>query len=363
MWKIAIYKDEKRGTWYVSVYVEFKNGDTDRILRRGFKSQAEARKKEAELIFNASISNPDNPLIGDVLDEYADWYEKRRKESSTHKIKKDIRLYIRPFFKNKLIKDITRRDIIKFQDYLLDKLSVNTAKGVHTQFSAILRYAASMEYIDKNVAKEVGNIRGGSTKRFEYWSLNEFKEFIRTVDNLKFKTLFMLLFFSGARIGEATSLTWKDIDFKNDMIDINKTTFKGKVTDPKTESSIRKVKMPKHTMNLLAQLKLQENPKIEYFVFGSFYDPLHVNTARGAYTRYVDQTEVKKIRMHDFRHSHASYLINNGYDIQIVSKRLGHAKVSTTLDIYAHLYPNKEDEAISQMEDDFKVADVIKLVK
>lgn len=360
---MAIYHDEERNTYYVSVYVTYKNGDKDRVLRRGFKTQAEAKKKEAELIFNASISNPDNPLFSDVLEEYAEWYEKRRKASSTHKIKKDIRLYIKPFFKNKLIQDITRRDIMKFQNFLLDKLSINSSKGVHTQMSAVLRYAASMEYVSNNVAKDVGNIRGSSDKRFEYWTLSEFKEFIKIVDDLKFKTLFMLLFFSGARIGEATSLTWKDIDFKNDMIDINKTTFKSKVTDPKTKSSIRKVKMPKHTMNLLAQLKLQESPKMEYSVFGKFHDPLHVNTARGTYTRYVNKTEVKKIRMHDFRHSHASYLINNGYDIQIVSKRLGHSKVSTTLDIYSHLYPNKEDEAIAQMEDDFKVADVIKLVK
>lgn len=360
---MAIYKDKKRGTYYVSVYIELKNGERKRMVKRGFKTQAEAKKGEAEIIFNASTHNPDNPFMIDVLDEYADWYEKRRKASSTHKIKKDIRLYIKPFFENKRIQDITRRDMIRFQDYLLGKISINTAKGVYTQLSAILRYATSMDYIDTNVAKEVGNIRGGTTKRFEYWTLNEFKEFISVIDDLKYRTLFMTLFFSGARIGEVTSLTWKDIDFKNDMIDINKTTFKGKVTDPKTKSSIRKIKMPKHTINLYAQLILKVNPKTDYYIFGSFYDPLHVNTVRGYYSRYLDKTDLKKIRMHDFRHSHASYLINNGYDIQIVSKRLGHAKVSTTLDIYAHLYPNKEDEAIAQMQDDFKAADVIQFAK
>lgn len=360
---MAIYKDEKRGTYYVSVYVELKNGDRKRILRRGFNSQAEARVAEAEIIVNASIEDPDNPLFDDVLDEYSDWYEKRRKESSTHKVKKDIRLYVKPFFKNKHIQDITRRDVIRFQDYLLDKLSLTTAKNVHTQLSAIFRYAISMEYITENVAREVGNIKGSTNNRFEYWTLEEFKVFISVVDDLKHRSLFMLLFFSGARIGEVTALTWKDIDFKNNMIDINKTIYKNKATDPKTKTSIRKVMMPTHTMNLLRQLKLKESPKIDYFVFGEFYTPLHVNTARGIYRRYTDMVKLKEIRMHDFRHSHASYLINNGYDIQIVSKRLGHARVSTTLDIYSHLYPNKEDEAIAQMEKDFKGADIVKLVK
>lgn len=363
MLKIAIYKDEKRGTYYVSVYVELKNGERKRILKRGFKTRAIARKAESEIVFNASTQSPDNPFFDEVLDEYANWYEKRRKASSTHKIKKDIRLYIKPFFKNKRIQDIARRDVMRFQDYLLDKLSITSAKNVHTQLSAILNYAIIMEYLSVNVARETGNIKASQNTRFDYWTLEEFKVFIGVVDELKHKALFMLLFFSGARIGEALSLTWKDIDFKNSMIDINKTTYKKTITDPKTKSSIRKVKMPKHTMNLLRQLKLQESPKIDYCVFGEFYTPLHTNTARGIYRRYADLVSLKSIRMHDFRHSHASYLINNGYDIQIVSKRLGHAKVSTTYDIYSHLYPNKEDEAITQMEDDFKIADIIKLVK
>jgi len=360
---MAIYKDEKRGTWYVSVYVTLKNGERKRIMRRGFKSRAEARTAEAEIILNASIDNPDNPLFCDVLDEYSDWYERRRKKSSAHRIKKEIRLYIRPFFKGKYVQDISRRDIVRFQDHLLDRLSLTSAKNTHTLLSAILNHAIKMEYLDKNVAREVGNIRGTSTKRFDYWTLEEFKEFINVVDDLKHQALFMVLFFSGARIGEVLALTWKDIDFKNNMIDINKTTYRNTTTDPKTKASIRKVKLPKHTMNLLRQLKLQESPKIGYFAFGEFYTPLHVNTARGIYRRYADLVDLKEIRMHDFRHSHASYLINNGYDIQIVSKRLGHAKVSTTLDIYAHLYPNKEDEAIAQMEDDFKTADIIRLTK
>ena len=360
---MAIYKDKNRGTWYVSVYVEIKNGDRKRVLRRGFKTRADAKKAESEIIFNASIESPDNPFFVDVVDEYISWYEKRRKASSVHRLKKECRLYIKPFFENKFIQDIQRRDVVRFHDFLLDKLSVTTSKNIHSYLSAIFNFALKMEYVNNNVAREVGNIQVSENKKFDYWTLDEFKEFLKVVDNFKYQTLFMCLFYSGARIGELLGLTWKDIDFDNNMIDINKTASEGKVTSPKTKSSIRIIKMPNHTMNLLRQLKLQTNPKDDYFIFGEFYDPLARTSVQDYYNRLFDKTKVKRIRVHDFRHSHASYLINNGYDIQMVSKRLGHAKVSTTYDIYAHLYPNKEDEAVAMMEDDFKPADVIKLIK
>src|SRR5699024_743501 len=141
---VAIYKDKKRGTYYVSVYVELKNGERKRIMKRGFKTQADAKKAEAEIVFNASIQRPDNPLISDVVDEYISWYEKRRKASSIHRLKKESRLYIKPFFGNKFIQDIKRRDVIRFHDFLLDKLSVTTSKNVHGYLSAILNHAVKM---------------------------------------------------------------------------------------------------------------------------------------------------------------------------------------------------------------------------
>lgn len=353
----------------MSVYVELKNGDRKRILRRGFKKQSEARKAEAEIIFNASIESPDNPMFVDVVDEYISWYEKRRKASSLHRLKKECRLYIKPFFDNKFIQDIKRRDVMKFHDFLLEKLSVTTAKNVHGYLSAIFNYAVKMEYTNINVAREVGNVDANETKKINYWTLEEFKGFLKVVENFKYQTLFMCMFYSGARIGELLALTWNDVNFDHNTIDINKTTTHQQVINtPKTKSSIRILKMPNHTMNLLRQLKLQTNPKNDYFVFGEFYDPLSRSAVTDYYSRLFDskgktKTKVKRIRLHDFRHSHASYLINNGYDIQIVSKRLGHKKVSTTYDIYSHLYPNKEDEAIAMMEDDFKPADIIKLIK
>src|SRR5690625_2716927 len=108
---MAIYKDKKRETYYVSVYVETKDKKRKRILRRGFKTIAEARKAESELIFNASFESSDNPLFENVIDDYIEWYSKRKKESSAHRLKKECRLYIKPFFKGKYVQDIRRPDV------------------------------------------------------------------------------------------------------------------------------------------------------------------------------------------------------------------------------------------------------------
>ena len=363
---MAIYKDEKRGTYYVSVYVELNNGDRKRVLKRGFKTRKEAKKAESEIVFNAAIDNPDNPFFKDVIKEYIAWYEKRRKASSLHRLKKECRLYIEPFFGDRHIQNIKKRDVMKFHDYLLGdkKLSITTSKNVHGYLSAIFNYAIKMEYVNINIAKEVGNIQSNNGTKMEYWELDEFKEFIKIVDNLKYKAIFMCLFYSGARVGELLALEWQDVDFDNNALIIDKTYSMGEITTPKTKSSVRNIKMPNHTLNLLRQLKLQVNPKKDYYVFGQFYNPLSHNAVQDYYNRiFINNDDLRRIRIHDFRHSHASYLINSGYDIQIVSKRLGHTKISTTYDKYAHLYPNKEDDAIKHMEDDFKPGEVIKLIK
>lgn len=360
---MPVYKDKKRGTYYVSVYVETRDGERKKVMRRGFKSRQEAKKAEAELIFNASFESSDNPTFAELAEEYLAWYKQRRKASSYRKIESMIRIRLIPYLKNKKVQDITKRDVMRLQNNLLDKYEINSAKRTHAVLSSIFNYAIKVEYLTKNVAREVGNIQARQEKRMDYWTIDEFKKFIKHVDDLMYMAFFMCLFFGGFRKGELLAITWKDINFDDNTIDVNKTVSRNNITSPKNESSNRVLKMPNHTMNLLRQLKLNRKPKADYFVFGEYYNHLHESTLDRKYDEYIKKSKVKRIRIHDFRHSHASYLINNKYDIQIVSKRLGHSNVSTTYDIYSHLYPNKEDDAIAQMEADFKPADIIKLTK
>src|SRR5699024_9010408 len=305
----------------------------------------------------------------DVIDEYQNMSKNTMKESTVNRLNGICRLYIRPNFGEKRIQSISNKDVITFQSKLLKKLALSTARGVHKDLSAILNYALRMEYINKNVASEVGNIKGDEKPSVNYWILEEFKAFLTVVNCTKYKALFMLLFYSGARIGELLGLSWSSVDFKNNMIDIKRRYYKTSFGTPKNKSSIRKIKIPQHTMNQLAKLKLMNKPKPEHVVFGQYLRPHNQSSINQRFYIYLDEfigdgkPTVKRIRLPGFRHSHASYLINRGVDIQIISKRLGHSKVSTTLDIYSHLDPNKEDEIIDMMDDDFNPKKVVNFNK
>lgn len=112
--------------------------------------------------------------------------------------------------------------------------------------------------------------------------------------------------------------------------------------------------MPQHVMNLLAELKLSKKPDKTYVVFGDYYDHISTTTLDRYFYDWIKKSGVKRIRIHDIRHSSASYLINKGAIPSMVAQRLGHKSTAVTLDTYSHLYPSTEKEVINQMEDDFK---------
>lgn len=365
---MAIYKDKKRRTYYFIVRVKDKDGKTKQVKRRGFETRDEAKKAEADVILNYDVMQQENPTFEYVADEYLEWYKRRRKASSYTKIESIIRVNLKPTFGKKKINNIRNRDIRRFQDDLIDEeYSVNHIKKVHQTLSAVFNFAIKEEYTQTNPAREVGNVDLEEERHINYWTLDEFREFISVVDDYLYKALFMTLYYSGMRKGELSAVTWKDINFDNNTINIDKTAYNTSVTTPKTSSSIRVLTMPKYVIGMLKQLKSIKEPKQKssYFVFGNYHNHLPATTLDRNFHHYLDiaydKYKIKKIRIHDFRHSHASYLINNGSIPAIVAKRLGHKDVATTLNIYSHLYPSKEKEIIDKMENDFKLADVIQL--
>ncbi len=356
---MPVYKDENRGTYYFLTRVPKKGGGTKQVKRRGFTSPREAKKAEAEVILNAEDYEEENPTFEYVAGEYKEWYKKRRKESSYNKISSIINIHLLPYFGKKKLDAIRARDVTKFQDKVLDGNSTAHVKKMHTVLSAVFNFAIKQEYTKVNPARTVGNIDIAEDKHIDYWTLEEFKSFINIVDDFLYYTLFMTLYYSGMRKGELLALTWGDIDFENSTINIDKTAYNRIVTKPKTQASVRKIIMPKHVMRLLSQLKSQQDPKMSYVVFGEYREHLATTTLDRKYERYIKAAKVNKIRIHDFRHSHASYLINNGTIASVIAQRLGHGNVATTLNTYSHLYPSTEKEAVLKMENDFEQAQII----
>lgn len=192
-----------------------------------------------------------------------------------------------------------------------------------------------------------------------FFTFEEYKKFDSVIDDIIYHTLFELLYFCGLRIGEANALTFKDINFNNNTITINKTLttkIKGEkwtISTPKTKGSNRVLPI---TKQLSQDLKTLYNKYSKFhafnnnwFVFGGIR-PIPENTITNKKNKFCELAKVKKIRIHDFRHSCASLLINNGANITIVSKFLGHSKISITLDTYTHMYSNKLNEIVDILD-------------
>ena len=189
------------------------------------------------------------------------------------------------------------------------------------------------------------------------------------------------------RKGEALALTWGDIDFQRKEIKVAKSlnrkrpkkcgdviltshpetassfgwhvskTRSYEITTPKNRASYRQILMPNNLYDMIyehyVQVKQDYGFSNNIFVF-SGQVPVSDQTLRRRFDSYAQKAGVKKIRIHDLRHSHASLLINKGQNILIVSKRLGHSNITQTLNTYSHLMPNMQLEIVGALNIDIK---------
>lgn len=188
-----------------------------------------------------------------------------------------------------------------------------------------------------------------------FWTKDEFDRILAAMgDDPTAHVSFSLLYYSGIRFEEFLALTPKDFDFEKNTLDITKSLQRVKkqdvVTPPKTLKSIRNIFIPDFVMNEVKEYMsklydLKDTDRV--FPFTKSY----INNAMA---RACKKSGVKKIRIHDIRHSHASYLINLGCAPLLISECLGHEKVQATLSTYSHLYPNKHPEVVDMIQNQHK---------
>ncbi|PGM87692.1 tyrosine-type recombinase/integrase [Bacillus cereus] len=351
---MVIYKDDKRGTYYFVVRVRQFDGTLKQVKRRGFKTKKEAREAEAKMLVEKETNS--SLTFTQVADSYFDWYSQRRKQSSITTVKNTIYHHLINEFGNMKVDRITAKHIMDYQNKIIHTYSADSLKRIHTVLSAVFNFAIKFHGLTGNPARIAGNFEIESNKRMNFWEFEEFKKFIEVVDDPMYRAFFSTLYYSGARKGELLALTWADIDFEEKSININKTDYNRQITKPKTRSSNRIIMLSSHVMNLLTTLKktaIKKAPvKLDYVVFGEFYNSIATTTLDKRYLKYINLSDVKKILLHEFRHSHASYLINKGVNPLVVAQRLGHSNVATTLNTYSHLYPSKQAEVVAFMEND-----------
>ena len=375
-----IYKNGNHGYIVKINYTDESTGEYKQILRCNKYTRTKTDAKQYELELLAKVN--DNTHIEQLT--FEELYYKFKAERSTE-IKKNtmayyenvIPSYVFPMFQHMRIDKITKEKIIKWKRWLQEEHDFKTIylNNIVTCFSTIMNYAVKFYDLKDNPIKKVGKFKEPEKvveDKIDYWTYDEFKVFIDCVySHLEQQTealsiirwsalytTYMMLFYSGLRRSEALALTYNDIievngvKFLNVYKSINQRISPFEITTTKNKSSIRKVPICDELNKAIEEHKARCS-KIysfsnNFFVCGSL-NPLAKNSLGEVKNKVEKECGVRHIRIHDFRHSYCSILINGGFPLLTISKLLGHSTTDITQKVYSHIYPNANLEVINFM--------------
>ena len=356
---MGAFKNEKNGTWYVQFRYTDWQGLRQQKLKRGFATKREAQEWERAFLTEkkADATMP--------FKTFVQLYEKdvrpKLKENTWLTKEQIIRTKILPYFEHKCLCDITAKDVITWQNEIRKQtnssgqpLSQGYLKTIHNQLSALFNHAIKIYGLRINPAATVGNMGKEEHKEMNYWKVEEYAKFSEAMmDKPMSYYAFQMLYWCGIRVGELLALTAEDFDFSNSTVTINKSyqRLHGEdvITPPKTEKSNRTIKMPGFLCEEMQEyISMFYSPTKDDRIFPISKSYLHHEMDRGS-----KQAGVKRIRIHDLRHSHISLLIDQGYQPAAIADMVGHETVEIT-DRYTHIYPSKQNEMANTLDEIWK---------
>ena len=350
-------KDGDKGTWKIQFYYRDWQGANKKKYKRGFKTKGEAEKWAREFL---QKQNADLDMCFEqFLDLYYEDMKNRLRESTMRTKKYIIDLKILPYFGKKKMNEIKASDIRLWQNELMKQgYAATYLKTVNNQLAALFNYAMKYYDLQNNPCRRAGSIGKSKADEMKFWTKQEFKQFLEGVSDKRQSYIsFQMLYWTGMRIGELMALTYNDIDLEKRTVSINKSyqrfNERDVITPPKTPKSNRIVNIPKFLTEELKEYISRLYglmPDDRMFQFTKAF--LEHEMIRG-----VKNTGVKKIRLHDLRHSHASLLIEMGFTPLAIAERLGHEKIETTLNTYSNLYPNKQSQLADELDREYERED------
>ena len=282
----------------------------------------------------------------------------RVKENTWHTKEHIIRTKILPYFGKRKMNEIQAKDIIAWQNEMMnarDKrgkpYSPVYLKTLHSQLSSIFNHAVRYYDLRENPVAKVKNMGKGQTREMLFWTPEEYRKFsFEIMDKPMSYYAFEMLYWCGIREGELLALTPADINFERKTVSITKSyqRLDGRdiITDPKTPKSVREIAMPDFLVEEMKDYMKQ--------IYGLEKDdrlfPVTKYYLKHEMTRGAAAAGVKRIRIHDLRHSHISLLIDMGYTPLAIADRVGHESITITYK-YAHLFPSTQTEMANKLDD------------
>lgn len=357
------------GVWYFKVRWTDSRGNR-RQTKKESKKWKRADAQKAERLFLQSLELGDSlsnsMTYGELYEFYKIAKKEELKERSFNTYDDRIKTFVLPKFKNVPLSAINKRSTSDWQNWLLKQRTPkgqpytnNYLKVVQSCFKAVLSWGVDEGYLRESPFRKKNVLRKGEKKKvMKFWTPEEFEQFYNCIEDLQDQVTFRILFWCGLRKGELIGLNIEDYNPVDKTIDINKQwdTRNKKMTPPKNERGYRTISVDAETARLIENLIAYYKRCVGYRPDApliSFTKRLPAQTLDNHKDKYIKLAGVKEIRIHDFRHSHVSYLINQGFDPIDIAARLGHT-VKETLDRYGHLYPDRQQKMAQNIDQNHK---------
>lgn len=360
--------EEGNGSYTVRTTARYADGYVKTITKRVFSTVTEAfrfKLNEVEKIKSLYKfqENNKNILLYDYFTLFLEDFALSNELSTSQSIKGYIKNYIMPNMPNVSMSALKPAMFRTFRAVISEstKLNSNSKNKRINLLKRIILSASEKQYINSNLAAlcnvELKPIKNdGHVIKNDYWEKEEFLAFINSFeDNDRFKLLFICFFSFGCRISEFRALKWEDVDFFNNTIHIHRQVTsklgKGKwqIINTTKSKKDRYTIIPAHIMNLLYQMKLDNQYSSDQFIF--FGDnPISENAINNQRIKHCFLAGVKYIRNHDFRHSYITYLLDSGTDFKVVADQVGHTNIATTMNVYNHTTKKREAKLRSVLD-------------
>lgn len=355
-------------------YVDKTTGQYKQVERTAYGLE-DAKQIERQLIYDTKETPTHGMTLGELFEEYKANQRHTIRESTYARVTQILELHVIPELANIKLNKLTLRQLqawkLNIEERTTSKgepLSLGYKQKIYSVFRAMLNYAVKMEYITTNPLTKLGNFKDVNSVKpdMDYYTADEFIKYITAARSIaidaeaktnnihewNYYVFLNIAFYTGMRKGEIHALRWTDI--ADNTINITRSITQkvrgaDRETPPKNKSSTRTIQIP----TPLSEVLNEHYNRCKSI--NGFTDSQHIcggeqclrdTTLDKRNQAYAAAAEVKKIRLHDFRHSHASLLANNGINIQEVARRLGHSSVEMTWNVYSHLYPKEEERAI-----------------
>ena len=348
----------KRRNRYVIDFYDNQGKRRWKTLPKGItKKKAKEAMREIEDQIARGIYLPDKkiPIFSKVAEDWLE-YKKPNVRASTLKMYKG---HLKHHFQDLDNIKVNRITMAKVEKFIADKqtnnMNLTTLRKIIVTFNQVMNYAVRHKYISHNPVRDAERPKGQGgveKEQIRILTTSEINFFLDAEEDQKYRTLFMLAIFSGARQGEIFGLKWTDCDWFNSQIHIQRTFNEGAWYKPKSRASNRKIDLGPSMMSELRKWKVACPSNELNLVFpNEAGNPInHGNMLRRHFYPALEAAKCPKIRFHDLRHTYASLLIEQGENIKYIQSQLGHASPVVTLSVYAHLMNPVNQEAACRLE-------------